>query len=308
MTVAAVACGVSFYQTLHFVTPGPAACSVGPSERGARTRSLPPNPDAWVAVAAEAHLAHPVLRLKDRNTSAPNAPERRRAQPWPAQGCLPCPNPGLPELPRARGARYIIISISSGTDPTNRLWYMPLAALPVNASTGALDLSRYDMRLPAAQRAALPLTKLVDDFRAVFGVVASQGPLWTIQTTLHAPRSRRARRPRLPAPAPFPWRLLQGYALSSAQTVHGGGGAGGTDGAACDAAGRVVRVNISDPGPADSWQEVLAQHPRDQLTAATAVKARGPRMRPARVEPRRHGACCASRRAHMLPGTNRHAP
>jgi hypothetical protein len=77
---------------------------------------------------------------------------------------------------------------------------MPLSALPVNASTGALDLSRYDMRLPAGQRAALPLTKLVDDFRAAFGVVASQGPLWTIQTTLNAPRSRRARRPRLPAP------------------------------------------------------------------------------------------------------------
>ncbi len=27
--------------------------------------------------------------------------------------------------PRARGRRYVIVSISSGTDPTNRLWYMP---------------------------------------------------------------------------------------------------------------------------------------------------------------------------------------
>ena len=33
-------------------------------------------------------------------------------------------------------------------------------------------------------------------------------------------------------------------------------------------------MNISNPGPVESWQEVLAQHPRDQLTAATAVKAR----------------------------------
>jgi hypothetical protein len=55
--------------------------------------------------------------------------------------------------------------------------------------------------------------------------------------------------------------------------VHGGG-ACEADGVARAAAGRVVRVNISDPGPADGWQEVLAQHPRDQLTAATAVKAR----------------------------------
>ena len=34
-------------------------------------------------------------------------------------------------------------------------------------------------------------------------------------------------------------------------------------------------MNISNPGPVESWQEVLAQHARDQLTSATAVKARG---------------------------------
>lgn len=86
--------------------------------------------------------------------------------------------------------RYVIISITSGTDPTNQLWYMPISALPVNATTGALDFSRYDMRLPTAQRAALPITKLVADFRAAYGIVASQGPLWTLQTTLSAPAGR----------------------------------------------------------------------------------------------------------------------
>lgn len=89
-----------------------------------------------------------------------------------------------------RIGRYIIISVTTGTDPSNQLWYVPIAALPVNASTGALDLARYDMRLPAAQRAALPITKLVDDFRAAFGIVATVGPMWTLQTTLNASRGR----------------------------------------------------------------------------------------------------------------------
>ena len=33
-------------------------------------------------------------------------------------------------------------------------------------------------------------------------------------------------------------------------------------------------MNISNPGPVESWQEVLAEA-RDQITSATAVKARG---------------------------------
>lgn len=94
-------------------------------------------------------------------------------------------------LPTMR--RHIIVSISTGTDPNNLLWYMPVAALPVNASTGALDLSRYDMRLPADRRAALPLTKLVNDFKASFAVVAAQGDVWTLQTSLNAPLGRCAR-------------------------------------------------------------------------------------------------------------------
>ncbi|KAK9846656.1 hypothetical protein WJX81_008596 [Elliptochloris bilobata] len=120
--------------------------------------------------------------------------------------------------------KHIVVSITTGTDPTNQLWYTPIAALPVDASTGALDLARYDMRRPADARPALPLTRLVDNFRASYGVVAAQGDIWTLQTSLNAPR------------------------------------------------GRLIRVNISNPGSVDSWQEVLAQHPRDQLVSATAVK------------------------------------
>ena len=83
-----------------------------------------------------------------------------------------------------------MVSISTGTDPTNLLWYIPIAALPRNAGTGALDLSRYDMRLPADKRAALPLTKLVNTFQASFAVVAAQGDMWTLQTSLKAPLGR----------------------------------------------------------------------------------------------------------------------
>ena len=89
--------------------------------------------------------------------------------------------------------RHVVVSISTGTDPTNLLWYMPIAGLPVNASTGAMDLSRFDMRLPADKRAALPLTKLVNSFEASYAVIAAQGDMWTLQTSLNAPLGRCAR-------------------------------------------------------------------------------------------------------------------
>ena len=99
-----------------------------------------------------------------------------------------------------------MVSISTGTDPTNLLWYMPVAALPVNASTGALDLSRYNMRLPANKRAALPLTKLVNEFQASYAVIAAQGDVWTLQTSLNAPLGRCAHGAvtRPPATTTFP--------------------------------------------------------------------------------------------------------
>lgn len=82
-----------------------------------------------------------------------------------------------------------MLSISLGSGG-NRLWYLPLAALPVNASTGALDLGRFDMRLPAERRAALPLAKLVDDLRASWAVVATNGTQWTLHTSFNAARYR----------------------------------------------------------------------------------------------------------------------
>lgn len=85
--------------------------------------------------------------------------------------------------------RYLVLSISLGSGG-NRLWYVPLAALPVSAASGALDLGRYDMRLPAERRAALPLGKLVDDLRATWSVVATNNTQWTLHTSYNAARYR----------------------------------------------------------------------------------------------------------------------
>jgi len=40
---------------------------------------------------------------------------------------------------------YLLITISTGTEPTNKLWYIEVAKLPKKAS-GSLDLSSYDLR------------------------------------------------------------------------------------------------------------------------------------------------------------------
>ena len=40
---------------------------------------------------------------------------------------------------------YILITISTGTEPTNKLWYIEVASLPKKAD-GGLDMSSYDLR------------------------------------------------------------------------------------------------------------------------------------------------------------------
>ena len=64
----------------------------------------------------------------------------------------------------------------------------------------------------------------------------------------------------------------------------------------CNLCGRIVRVNISNPGPVESWQEVLAEA-RDQITSATAVKARRPS--PCNTPP---GPSSSSQQLQSLPG------
>ena len=82
------------------------------------------------------------------------------------------------------------IGLGGGVLGGNRLWYLSLGALPVNGTSGALDLARYDMRLPAERRARLPLVKLVDDLRATWAVVVTNNTQWTLHTSFAAARFR----------------------------------------------------------------------------------------------------------------------
>jgi hypothetical protein len=66
---------------------------------------------------------------------------------------------------------------------------MEVAALPVSAKTGGMDLSAYDRKLGAAAK-PLPIVKFIDEFLASFSIVASDGPIWTLDTDLNATRSK----------------------------------------------------------------------------------------------------------------------
>ncbi len=83
---------------------------------------------------------------------------------------------------------YLIITVSTGTEPTNKLWYIQSSDLPVDAKTGGLDLSAYDRRKANAK--PLPIVKVIDDFEAAYSIVTNDGPIWTINTDLDAPLNK----------------------------------------------------------------------------------------------------------------------
>lgn len=88
---------------------------------------------------------------------------------------------------RALFRSYLLISISSGCQPTNRLFVADIDALP-RGDDGILDLARYDRRSPDAL--PFPVVKLVDNFDAAYDYVANEGSVMTFQTNLNAPRYR----------------------------------------------------------------------------------------------------------------------
>lgn len=78
--------------------------------------------------------------------------------------------------------------MSTGTEPSNKLWYIKVSDLPMDAKTGGLDLSAYDRRKPSAK--PLPMVKVIDDFEAAYSIVINDGPIWTINTDLDAPLNK----------------------------------------------------------------------------------------------------------------------
>ena len=88
-------------------------------------------------------------------------------------------------------ARYLIVSVRNGCEPTNRLWYVDLERIPRHKDSGALDLGAYDLNRGETGK-LLPLVKLVDTFEAQWEVVANEGPVFTLLTNHSAPRYRLA--------------------------------------------------------------------------------------------------------------------
>ena len=68
--------------------------------------------------------------------------------------------------------RYVVVRISQGCDPVNRLYFCDLNALGGNI-TGLL-----------------PFVKVVDNFDAEYDYVTNDGSVFTFKTNLNAPRYR----------------------------------------------------------------------------------------------------------------------
>uniref|UniRef100_A0A3Q1FNM2 Prolyl endopeptidase n=1 Tax=Acanthochromis polyacanthus TaxID=80966 RepID=A0A3Q1FNM2_9TELE len=68
--------------------------------------------------------------------------------------------------------RYVVLSITEGCEPVNRLWYCDL------------------QQLPDGIKGLLPWVKLVDNFDAQFSYVTNEGSVFTFQSNLDAPRYR----------------------------------------------------------------------------------------------------------------------
>ena len=82
---------------------------------------------------------------------------------------------------------YLLLSISNGCEPVNRLWTCDLTKLPTDSSRGSLDLKDFDV---AEGKHRLPLTKFIDNFDASYSYVANNGSEFFLHTNLLAPRYR----------------------------------------------------------------------------------------------------------------------
>jgi len=83
--------------------------------------------------------------------------------------------------------RYVLLYVSEGCQPANRIYYIDMQALSERKADGSVDWNAYDFY---KGRKKLPVVKLVDSFTASFSYVANEGTRFTFKTNLNAPRYR----------------------------------------------------------------------------------------------------------------------
>ena len=113
----------------------------------------------------------------------PSSPTQSIAYPLqPSNRTLP-----LSLLPPSHDGRYLIITVSDGCLPVNKLWAVDLEGIPRTAAD-ALDFSSYDFRMGSTP---LPVIRLVDNFEAQWEYLGSRNTSeWTLMTNSEAPRYR----------------------------------------------------------------------------------------------------------------------
>eukprot|EP00879_Flechtneria_rotunda_P018448 GHRR01019352.1.p1 GENE.GHRR01019352.1~~GHRR01019352.1.p1 ORF type:complete len:520 (+),score=168.42 GHRR01019352.1:95-1654(+) len=83
--------------------------------------------------------------------------------------------------------RYLIVYVSEGCQPQNRLFYLDLHKVAKSPVSNALDFSSFDFFNGSEP---LPIVKLIDSFEASWSYVANDSEAFTLKTNYSAPRYR----------------------------------------------------------------------------------------------------------------------
>ncbi|KAG7670094.1 putative Prolyl endopeptidase [Nannochloris sp. 'desiccata'] len=132
--------------------------------------------------------------------------------------------------------KHLILSVSAGCEPTNRLWIVNLEKDIPRNSDSALDFSKLDFHTGSAR---LPLVKVIDNFNASWDYIGSNEDTgeWVLQTNLNAPR----------------YKLVHGAIATIASSSSSSSS------------------SSSEISP-ESWAELIPEHPKDVLQWASRLK------------------------------------